>query len=138
MPLNLPYYYGHSGEQYAFFRIPKLLLTDDRFAEISTDAKLLYGLLLDRMELSYRNGWIDEQNRVFIIFTAEEVMSTLRCRSEKAARLFSELDSAKGIGLIERKRQGLGRPIPSAVSYCVMRSWANSTFICPWTNCRKS
>ena len=121
MPLNLPYYYGHSGEQYAFFRIPKLLLTDDRFAEISTDAKLLYGLLLDRMELSYRNGWIDEQNRVFIIFTAEEVMSTLRCRSEKAARLFSELDSAKGIGLseldsakgiglIERKRQGLGRP----------------------------
>ena len=99
MPLNLPYYYGHSGEQYAFFRIPKLLLTDDRFAEISTDAKLLYGLLLDRMELSYRNGWIDEQNRVFIIFTAEEVMSTLRCRSEKAARLFSELDSAKGIGL---------------------------------------
>ena len=63
MPLNLPYYYGHSGEQYAFFRIPKLLLTDDRFAEISTDAKLLYGLLLDRMELSYRNGWIDEQNK---------------------------------------------------------------------------
>ena len=115
MPLNLPYYYGHSGEQYAFFRIPKLLLTDDRFAEISTDAKLLYGLLLDRMELSYRNGWIDEQNRVFIIFTAEEVMSTLRCRSEKAARLFSELDSAKGIGLIERKRQGLGRPnIPTS------------------------
>lgn len=102
MPLNLPYYYGHSGEQYAFFRIPKLLLTDDRFAEISTDAKLLYGLLLDRMELSYRNGWIDEQNRVFIIFTAEEVMSTLRCRSEKAARLFSELDSAKGIGLIRQ------------------------------------
>ena len=110
MPLNFPYYYGHSGEQYAFFRIPKLLLTDDRFAEISTDAKLLYGLLLDRMELSYRNGWIDEQNRVFIIFTAEEVMDTLRCRSEKAARLFSELDSTKGIGLIERKRQGLGRP----------------------------
>ena len=56
MPLNLPYYYGHSGEQYAFFRIPKLLLTDDRFAEISTDAKLLYGLLLDRMELSYRTA----------------------------------------------------------------------------------
>ena len=108
MSLNLPYCYGHAGEQYAFFRIPKLLLTDDRFRYVSTDAKLLYGF--DRMELSYRNGWIDEQNRVFIIFTAEEVMSTLRCRSEKAARLFAELDSAKGIGLIERKRQGLGRP----------------------------
>lgn len=114
--LNLPYYYGRAGEQYAFFRIPKLLLTDERFAEVSTDAKLLYGLLLDRMELSYRNGWIDEQNRVFIIFTAEEVMSTLHCRSEKAARLFAELDSSKGIGLIERKRQGLGRPTTAVMT----------------------
>lgn len=130
MPLNLPYYYGHSGEQYAFFRIPKLLLTDDRFAEISTDAKLLYGLLLDRMELSYRNGWIDEQNRVFIIFTAEEVMSTLRCRSEKAARLFSELDSAKGIGLIERKRQGLGRPTTLAreINALVRKTYGGHVF----------
>ena len=115
MPLNFPYYYGHSGEQYAFFRIPKLLLTDDRFAEISTDAKLLYGLLLDRMELSYRNGWIDEQNRVFIIFTAEEVMDTLRCRSEKAARLFSELDSTKGIGLIAVSYTHLTLPTNSRV-----------------------
>ena len=106
----LPYYYGHSGEQYAFFRIPKLLITDSRFDGVSSDAKLLYGLLLDRMELSYRNGWVDDQNRVFIIFTVEEVMETLRCRSEKAVRLFAELDSKKGIGLIERKRQGLGKP----------------------------
>lgn len=85
--LNLPYYYGRAGEQYAFFRIPKLLLTDERFAEVSTDAKLLYGLLLDRMELSYRNGWIDEQNRVFIIFTAEEVMSTPDSRTLSAEQV---------------------------------------------------
>ena len=124
MPLNLPYYYGHSGEQYAFFRIPKLLLTDDRFAEISTDAKLLYGLLLDRMELSYRNGWVDDQNRVFIIFTVEEVMETLRCRSEKAVRLFAELDSKKGIGLIERKRQGLGKP---AIAPCNIKCERTNT-----------
>ena len=58
-----------AGEQYAFFRIPKLLITDSRFDGVSSDAKLLYGLLLDRMELSYRNGWVDDQNRVFIIFT---------------------------------------------------------------------
>lgn len=58
MALSLPYYYGHSGEQYAFFRIPKLLITDSRFDGVSSDAKLLYGLLLDRMELSYRNGWV--------------------------------------------------------------------------------
>ena len=90
MALSLPYYYGHSGEQYAFFRIPKLLITDSRFDGVSSDAKLLYGLLLDRMELSYRNGWVNDQNRVFIIFTVEEVMETLRCRSEKAVRLFAE------------------------------------------------
>lgn len=107
--LTFPYY-GHAGEQYAFFRIPKLLITDSRFDGVSSDAKLLYGLLLDRMELSYRNGWVDDQNRVFIIFTVEEVMETLRCRSEKAVHLFAELDSKKGIGLIERKRQGLGKP----------------------------
>ena len=110
MTLSLPYYYGHEAEQYAFFRIPKMLLTDDRFAGISSDAKLLYGLLLDRMELSVRNGWLDDQNRVYIVFTTEEVMSTLHCRSEKAARLFAELDGKKGIGLIERKRLGLGKP----------------------------
>ena len=69
MPLNFPYYYGRASEQYAFFRIPKLLITDSRFDGVSSDAKLLYGLLLDRMELSYRNGWVDDQNRVFIIFT---------------------------------------------------------------------
>ena len=63
LPLNLPYYYGHTGEQYAFFSIHKLLITDSHFDGISSDAKLLYGLLLDRMELSYRNGWIDEQNK---------------------------------------------------------------------------
>lgn len=69
VPLNFPYYYGRTSEQYAFFRIPKLLITDSRFDGVSSDAKLLYGLLLDRMELSYRNGWVDDQNRVFIIFT---------------------------------------------------------------------
>ena len=63
LPLNLPYYYGHTGEQYAFFSIPKLLVTDSHFDGISSDAKLLYELLLDRMELSYRNGWSDEQNK---------------------------------------------------------------------------
>ncbi len=109
MPLNHPITTVIPVNNTLFFRIPKLLLTDARFAEISTDAKLLYGLLLDRMELSYRNGWVDDQNRVFIIFTVEEVMETLRCRSEKAVRLFAELDSKKGIGLIERKRQGLGK-----------------------------
>ena len=66
--LELPYYYGQETIQYAFYRIPKLLVTDERFQGISTDAKLLYGLLLDRMSLSLENGWVDEENRAYIYF----------------------------------------------------------------------
>lgn len=109
-PLNLPYYYGHTGEQYAFYRIPKLLISDDRFRAISTDAKLLYGLMLDRMSLSIKNGWIDNEDRVYIYFPVEEVMELMNCKSEKATRLLAELDSKKGIGLIKRVRQGQGKP----------------------------
>lgn len=109
-PLHFPYYYGYEAEQFAFYRIPKLLVTDERFQGLSTDAKLLYGLMLDRMSLSLKNGWMDEQGRVYIYFPAEEIMSVLHCRSEKASKLLAELDSKKGIGLIERVRQGQGKP----------------------------
>ena len=107
---NFPYYYGHEAEQYAFYKIPKLLMTDDRFRGISTDAKLLYGLLLDRMSLSIKNNWVDEYNRVYIYFPIEQVMELMNCKSEKATKLLAELDSKKGIGLIERIRQGQGKP----------------------------
>lgn len=107
---HFPYYYGYEAEQFAFYRIPKLLVTDERFQGLSTDAKLLYGLMLDRMSLSLKNGWLDEQGRVYIYFPAEEIMSVLHCRSEKASKLLAELDSKKGIGLIERVRQGQGKP----------------------------
>lgn len=107
---NFPYYYGCEAEQFAFYRIPKLLVTDERFQGLSTDAKLLYGLMLDRMSLSLKNGWLDERGRVYIYFPAEEIMSLLHCRSEKASKLLAELDSKKGIGLIERIRQGQGKP----------------------------
>ena len=76
---------------------------------LSTDAKLLYGLLVDRMELSRKNGWIDAQGRVYIYFTLDEIRERLRCAKEKACKLVAELD-ARGIGLIEVKRQGLGKP----------------------------
>lgn len=110
LSLNFPYYYGSEAEQYAFFRIPKLLISDERFRGISTDAKLLYGLMLDRMGLSLKNGWLDRENRVYIYFPVEEVMGLLNCKSEKATKLLAELDSKKGIGLIERVRQGQGKP----------------------------
>ncbi len=109
-PLDFPYYYGREAEQYAFYRIPKLLISDDRFRFVSTDAKLLYGLMLDRMSLSLKNGWLDSDNRVYIFFPVEEVMEALNCKSEKATKLLAELDGKKGIGLIERVRQGQGKP----------------------------
>jgi hypothetical protein len=109
-PLDFPYYYGCEAEQYAFYRIPKLLITDNRFRLVSTDAKLLYGLMLDRMSLSLKNGWLDSDNRVYIFFPVEEVMEVLNCKSEKATKLLAELDGKKGIGLIDRVRQGQGKP----------------------------
>lgn len=109
-PLLFPYYYGCEAEQYAFYRIPKLLITDERFRGISTDAKLLYGLMLDRMSLSLKNGWLDDENRVYIYFTVEEVMEQMNCMSQKATKMLAELDSRNGIGLIERVRRGQGKP----------------------------
>ncbi len=110
MLLKLDYYYGNESEQYSFFRIPKLLFTDSRYAGISVEAKVLYGLLLDRMGLSAKNGWLDEEGRVYIIFTIADIKAMLGCAEQKANKLLRELDSAKGIGLIERKRRGLGKP----------------------------
>ena len=110
MLLKLDYYYGKESEQYSFYRIPKLLFTDRRFAGISVEAKVLYGLLLDRMGLSIKNDWLDSEGRVYIIFTIADIMATLGCAEQKANKLLGELDSAKGIGLIERKRRGLGKP----------------------------
>ena len=110
MLLKLDYYYGNESEQYSFYRIPKLLFTDKRFADISVEAKVLYGLLLDRMGLSIKNDWLDSEGRVYIIFTIADIMATLGCAEQKANKLLGELDSAKGIGLIERKRRGLGKP----------------------------
>lgn len=104
------YHLGMDAEQYAFFRIPKLLITEPYFRRLSTDAKLLYGLMLDRMGLSMKNGWMDDDGHVYIYFTLEEACEQLCCKTDKAVKLFAELDSAKGVGLIRRVKQGLGRP----------------------------
>lgn len=104
------YFYGSQAEQFSFFRLPKILIRDARFKKISSDAKILYGIMLDRMSLSRENKWMDQNNRVYIIFTLKEVMREFECCQRKAGSLMAELDSKSGIGLIERKRQGLGRP----------------------------
>ena len=109
--MNFDYYYGDESNQFAFYRIPRQLITGEAFKKLSTDAKLLYGLLLDRMGLSAKNGWYDDMGRVFIYYTLDEIQEDLNCGHEKAVRLLAELDTGKkGFGLIERVKQGQGRP----------------------------
>ena len=107
---SFDYYYGDESNQFSFYRIPRQFITGERFKRLSTDAKLLYGLLLDRMGLSAKNGWYDEQGRVFIYYTLDEIQEDLNCAHGKAVKLLSELDTGNGFGLIERVKQGQGRP----------------------------
>lgn len=107
---DFDYFYGGESEQFSYYRIPRLLVTGYQFKNLSTDAKLLYGLMLDRMSLSARNGWYDELGRVYIFYSLEEVMADLNCGHDKAVKMLAELDTVKGIGLIERVKQGQGRP----------------------------
>jgi hypothetical protein len=105
------YFYGAQAEQFSFYRVPKVLFTRDQFKYLSAESKTLYGIMLDKLDLSVRNNWTDEQGRVYIIYTIEQIMRDLNCGNKKAGQLLQELEE-KG-GLIERKRQGLGRPISS-------------------------
>ena len=120
--IQFEYFYQNEGEQYSFYRIPKLLFTSTIFSKISTDAKLLYGLMLDRMELSNKNNWVDSKNRVFIYFTLEDAMKQLNCKKDKGLKLFAELDSKSGIGLIEREKQGQGKPVKIYVKSFIQTS----------------
>lgn len=108
--IQFDYFRGMEAEQYSFYRVPKVLFTAECFKSLSCEAKVLYGLMLDRMSLSIKNRWFDEEDRVYIIFTVEEIMELLGCGRQKAIKNIAELDSEKGIGLIEKKRLGLGKP----------------------------
>ena len=102
------YFYGREAEQFSFYRVPTVLFTDEQYKDISPEAKILYGILLKRMDLSVKNEWFDEQGRVYIIFRLEEIMERLGCADKKATRLMDELEEKAG--LIERLRQGQGKP----------------------------
>ena len=104
------YFYGDEAEQFIYFRIPRQLITDPRFKHLSTDAKLLYGMLLDRMSLSVKNGWYDEDGRVYIYYTVEEICGDMNCGRDKAMKMLADLDTKKGVGLLRRVRQGQGKP----------------------------
>lgn len=106
---NKNFKYSRSAEttNFSFFRIPCALVKDERFRDLSTDSKLLYGLMLDRMGLSLQNGWQDTEGRTFIYFTLEEIRAILACGHNKAVRLLAELEQYV---LIERVKQGQGKP----------------------------
>ncbi|MGX8715733.1 MAG: DUF6017 domain-containing protein [Lachnospiraceae bacterium] len=101
------YLYDVDEVQYSFIRVPKLLLQHEAYQRISSEAKLLYSLLLDRVGLSHKNGWKDKENRIYIIYPIAEVMEEMNCGKNKAVQLLDELEQK---GLVERKRQGLGKP----------------------------
>lgn len=105
--MGFDYFYEDQSQQFAFYRIPKVLFTDARFQGISTEGKVLYGLLLDRVSLSRDNGWIDEEGRVYIIFTLTSIQEAMNCSEKSAIKYLSELEE---FGLIERIKQGLGKP----------------------------
>ena len=108
--IQFDYFTGMEAEQYSFYRVPKVLFTEQCFKTLSCEAKVLYGLMLDRMSLSIKNRWLDSEDRVYIIFTVEEIAELMNCGTQKAVKLVKELDSNNGIGLIEKKRLGLGKP----------------------------
>ncbi len=108
--LKLDYYYGIETEQFSFYRVPRLLIKEERFKGLSSDAKLLYGLMLDRLSLSRKNGWLDQEERAYIYYTVDTIMEDLGCAKATCSKILAELDTKKGIGLIERIRQGLGKP----------------------------
>lgn len=103
-----PYFKGLEADRYSFYRVPKALVKADLFQKMSGDAKLLYAVLLDRMSLSIKNGWQDKHGNAYIICTIEEVMDSIHCARQKAVKLLDELEQE--FQLIERRRQGLGKP----------------------------
>ncbi|MCC8044366.1 MAG: replication initiator protein A [Clostridiales bacterium] len=120
--LEFDYFHECEAEQFSFYRIPKALFTDDYFKSLSCEAKILYGLMLDRMCLSMKNNWIDAEGRVYIIFTLEQVTEYMNCGRDKGIKILAELDTKKGIGLIERVKQGFGKPNAIYVKNFVVKS----------------
>ena len=101
------FFHGGAGKHFNFFQLPEELVFNDCFKELSTDAKVLYCIMLKRVGLSYKHGWMDSAGRTYIIYTLEEAMRVFRCANQKATKLFNELEA---VGLIEKTRQGQGKP----------------------------
>ena len=107
--IKFKFFEGQDVEQFTFYRIPKQLFTLEYFKGMSSDAKILYGLMLDRVSLSMKNNWFDDDNRAYIYFSVDDVMELLGCGKNKAIKCLKELDDETGIGLTQKRRQGFGK-----------------------------
>ena len=108
--MDFDYFYNREAEGFNFLKVPEILVEGEEFQGLSAEAILLYAMLLKRAGMSYKNNWLDKQNRVFIYFTVEEIMRKRHLSKPTAIKLLDELDKKNGIGLIERVRVGLGKP----------------------------
>lgn len=108
--MEFDYYYGKEADTFSFYRVPKILFSEAYFKGLSVEAKVLYGLMLDRMSLSMKNQWIDAEGKVYINFSVENIQEYMGCSKNKAVAILKELDSDGGIGLVEKKRMGQGKP----------------------------
>ena len=108
--MDFDYFYNREAERFNFLKVPEILVDGEEFKGLSAEAIILYSMLLKRTGISFKNNWIDKENRVFIYFTVEEIMRRRNISKPTAIKTLDELDSKKGIGLIERVRLGLGKP----------------------------
>lgn len=128
--MEFDYYYGKEADTFSFYRVPKILFSEAYFKELSVEAKVLYGLMLDRMSLSMKNQWIDAEGKVYIIFSVENIQEYMGCSKNKAVGILKELDSDSGIGLVEKKRLGQGKP-----TILYVKNFASRSFLQNCKNC---
>ena len=105
--MTFAYYEKDQAEQYSFIRIPKAMMTEDVFAPLSVEAKILYGLLLDKMGAAVKNQWLDEENKAYVIYQITDIMDDMNISKKKAIASLKELEE---VGLVEKKLKGLGQP----------------------------
>ena len=105
--MDFKYLYGKQADQYSFIHIPKMLVTEKVFTDITIHAKVLYGLLLDRMGMAAKNKWVDERNRMYVVYPIQEIQKDMGVTRKKARECLAELENA---GLIEKQFRGMGLP----------------------------
>ena len=100
------YFYGRQADRFSFIKFPKALIYDSTYAGLSAEGKILYAAFLDRMSLSIRNDWMDDDGRIYIVFSQSAIMTLLSCQTGKASKVMKELEA---YDLIRKVRVGQGK-----------------------------